>query len=738
MAVHGGDIYFDVKINKKSYQASMAGLNASASKAGESMSKAMNSSLSNGVGKLDKTLGPTMAKSGAALGTTFAASMGTAIAAIPIAGWIVAAIGALYALTNKVANLGDEIDKNSQKMGMSAEGYQEWSFILDRCGASMDSMKGSMKKLATAAEKGNSAFTELGISQQELSSMNQEQIFGRTIQALQNVEDGTRRTYLANQLLGKGATELGAVFNMTNAETDELRARLEYLGGTMSEQGVKNSAAFKDSLTDLKMAFRGFGNFLAEYIAPIFTWLINHVIIPFIVYMRKLYEIIINVVRGLAQLIGDVFRPLISLLGKIPIFGKVFDFFKGLGSKKTSKGLETTASSMEDVSTGVSNTGSSAKKTKKEVQALKRELLGFDKITKLQGENKGTSSDSGTTSPSYTPTITTPTVEPIDTSTMFDTSNLDKDSETWYQKLKRTLGEKWNNLKTDIKTAIQDFWKWVDEKVGGWWDKYLGGKKLEINLPTWEELKKQIDDRLGRFWKRIQEGAAKLGIELPSWPELKQKIDDRLGKFWKRIQEGAGKLGIELPSWPELKQKLDDRLGRLWERFRNKNNGKIEIRIPTWAELKDKWKNLMDKFKEKKVKISLDLAAKWNNAKAWINNNVVDKVNAKIPKSLKKLGLKFPYLAQGGFVKANTPQLAMIGDNKHEGEIVAPESKLAAMAAQAASSGNEEMISLLRAILATLAAKDTNVYLDGEEIKNNVVNRINRHTKSTGQLEILV
>ena len=38
--------------------------------------------------------------------------------------------------------------------------------------------------------------------------------------------------------------------------------------------------------------------------------------------------------------------------------------------------------------------------------------------------------------------------------------------------------------------------------------------------------------------------------------------------------------------------------------------------------------------------------------------------------------LSFPRLAEGGYVKANTPQLAMIGDNKHQGEVVAPEDKL--------------------------------------------------------------
>lgn len=40
---------------------------------------------------------------------------------------------------------------------------------------------------------------------------------------------------------------------------------------------------------------------------------------------------------------------------------------------------------------------------------------------------------------------------------------------------------------------------------------------------------------------------------------------------------------------------------------------------------------------------------------------------------------KIPLLAHGGYVKANTPQLAMIGDNRRYGEIVAPEDKMLEM-----------------------------------------------------------
>lgn len=37
---------------------------------------------------------------------------------------------------------------------------------------------------------------------------------------------------------------------------------------------------------------------------------------------------------------------------------------------------------------------------------------------------------------------------------------------------------------------------------------------------------------------------------------------------------------------------------------------------------------------------------------------------------------EIPMLAQGGYAKANNPQLAIVGDNKREGEIVSPESKI--------------------------------------------------------------
>lgn len=104
---------------------------------------------------------------------------------------------------------------------------------------------------------------------------------------------------------------------------------------------------------------------------------------------------------------------------------------------------------------------------------------------------------------------------------------------------------------------------------------------------------------------------------------------------------------------------------------------------------------------------------------------------------------KIPMLAQGAYVKANTPQLAMIGDNRHQGEFVAPEDKLAQMAVDAAQmSGSTsaallaEAVRTLKEILKLLKEIDPDIQIDGDSIKKKIVDSINENTRATGKCEI--
>ncbi len=90
--------------------------------------------------------------------------------------------------------------------------------------------------------------------------------------------------------------------------------------------------------------------------------------------------------------------------------------------------------------------------------------------------------------------------------------------------------------------------------------------------------------------------------------------------------------------------------------------------------------------------------------------------------------VSLPRLAEGGYVKRNTPQLAMIGDNTRYGEIVAPENKLLEMAKLAAQ-GNQgdtaAIVSAIESLKETILRTDEQaislcVYLDGKQIMKSV------------------
>ena len=175
------------------------------------------------------------------------------------------------------AEYGDTIDKMSQKMGMSSDAYQEWDFVLQHCGASIESLKPAMKTLATAAEKGSDAFAQLGISQEQIAGMSQEQLFDATIAGLQNVTDETQRTYLAGKLLGKGATELGPLLNTSADDVADMRAQVHDLGGVMGSDAVKAAAAYQDSLQNMQYAFSGLKNNISGELLPTLTLIMDGV-----------------------------------------------------------------------------------------------------------------------------------------------------------------------------------------------------------------------------------------------------------------------------------------------------------------------------------------------------------------------------------------------------------------------------------------------------------------------------
>lgn len=126
-----------------------------------------------------------------------------------------------------------------------------------------------------------------------------------------------------------------------------------------------------------------------------------------------------------------------------------------------------------------------------------------------------------------------------------------------------------------------------------------------------------------------------------------------------------------------------------------------------------------------------------NRAISLINGGI-DLINLIPGVSVGKIGsLNLPRLAQGGYVKANTPQLAMIGDNRHQGEVVAPEDKLMSLYKKANQEmglgNNEKVIELLEKIIQILInlSLDFNLYIDGYELNKRLEKIKNKNRFAT-------
>lgn len=220
-------------------------------------------------GKFGDTL-----KNGLAAGAKVAAA---AVAAVATAA--VAATAKLVDAAGETAEYGDNIDKMSQKLGMSAEAYQEWDFIMQHSGSDIDKMSTSMKKLAEAVQDPSkdaaAAFEKLEINLEEAKNLSQEDLFAKTITALQGLEEGTERTALANDILGKSAMDLGALLNTSAEDTEAMRQQVHDLGGVMSDDAVKAAAAYQDSLQNMKTAVQGAGRSIVSDFMPSITQIMD-------------------------------------------------------------------------------------------------------------------------------------------------------------------------------------------------------------------------------------------------------------------------------------------------------------------------------------------------------------------------------------------------------------------------------------------------------------------------------
>ena len=285
-------------------------------------------------------------------------------------------------------------------------------------------------------------------------------------------------------------------------------------------------------------------------------------------------------------------------------------------------------------------------------------------------------------------------------------------------------------LTENLNVSWQEVWNGIVECVSSAW--------ITIQTKTsavWNAIKSFIDG----LWNNIKSLANTLFTAIKTsistaWENVKSKTSE----IWESIKEFVSNL------WDTIKTAVDekftamkDAIAGVWDTVRTKTK---ETWDGIWADIKGII-NMIINGVESMANRVIDAI----NAMIDAVNEVADKVPGIGADFIPNIpNIHLPRLAQGGFVRANTPQLAMIGDNRHHGEIVAPEDKMQAMVDRAValasqqSSNNmsdyylEIMVQLLRNIIDLIERMDLTVNIDIREIRKKLVELDKRSGYSFG------
>ena len=284
--------------------------------------------------KSGKSFSNAMAKGIKVAGAVIAGAMATVTAGA------VAATKTFVDTAKQTAAYGDEVDKTSQKLGLSAKAYQEWDYVMKIAGTEMSSMTTGLKTLTNklddaknGSESAQAMFSALGISMEDISTMSREDLFKATIKGFQGMADSTERAALANDLFGKSGQNLAPLFNMTADETQGLIDKANDLGMVMSDEGVKGSANFTDAMTTLNGTITGLKNNLMTQFMPSLTEVteglaeafsgkgtakltsgIKNIIKQFKLVAPDLFRAVKEIGESLIQSIGPMLPDLVSMM----------------------------------------------------------------------------------------------------------------------------------------------------------------------------------------------------------------------------------------------------------------------------------------------------------------------------------------------------------------------------------------------------------------------------------------
>lgn len=157
----------------------------------------------------------------------------------------------------------------AQSLGASTQTIQTLSYAAGVSGANLDSMTGALEKLeesAVAAASGNrqsvEAFRAIGISASQAAELmrDPDKLIQTVTAHMAQFADGSGKTAVAMQLMGRGAAENIPLINKLGTEYSELAKRAKDVGVAMEDSQTRALAAASEKYNEIGQDVKGLAN----------------------------------------------------------------------------------------------------------------------------------------------------------------------------------------------------------------------------------------------------------------------------------------------------------------------------------------------------------------------------------------------------------------------------------------------------------------------------------------------
>lgn len=206
-----------------------------------------------------------------------AAEMATRMGLDRVAAGVAGASLAWGAMALEAAHAADVAHDAAVQLGMTAEEYTRWAYVVERSGGQVEHLRvglTALQRQLAAARSGNDqaakGFGALGLGAEVASGKlgTAADALPRVLAALSDVDDEGKRAALSLQLLGEAGPRMAGLIALGADGIEALTKRADALGATITDDVVEPSGDLVDALEDMGLYARGLARDVGFALVP--------------------------------------------------------------------------------------------------------------------------------------------------------------------------------------------------------------------------------------------------------------------------------------------------------------------------------------------------------------------------------------------------------------------------------------------------------------------------------------